>query len=139
MKKSTQEQLARTTKKADTKVETKRETKAKPAAKPAGHDVGPDREQLLGMCRKAGLKVEAKTSWTKATGEKKGVAVYVAKRGPQVHLSGFSIKSPHVEQVSEAEAKRRHIGKVRGIVYLDRQTSDVLGTVFKSIIIELKA
>jgi len=40
----------------------------------------------------------------------------VAKRGSRLDLSGFCITHPAVKAISEAEAKARRIGKVRGQV-----------------------
>src|SRR5690349_2292590 len=110
MKKSVQETLAKATKKSpasEAPSKPKEVTKApakgtkgkteKTSQKPSEET----REAYLKLAREAGLKVETKTSWHKVTGSKKGLALYVAKKGPQVHLSGFTVKSPHVEQVSE--------------------------------------
>lgn len=63
--------------------------------------------------------------------------VYVARKDPQVHRTS-PLKAPWAEAISEAEAKKRHLGSVRTILYLDRQTADVLSTAFKSVVAELR-
>ena len=127
-------------KKQGRKVETKKAEPRKetPNAESKSDVVAADRERVLGMLRSAGLRVEKKTSWTKATGGRKGTAVYVANKGPQVHLSGFTVKGHLVEQVSESEAKRRHIGKVRGIFHLDRNDSAAIAAAMRAAIAEVK-
>jgi hypothetical protein len=86
-----------------------------------------DRDRLLKMAKDGGLKVEEKSAWFKLTGNDKKARIYVARKGPQVHFT-FPVKN--TEQVSEAEAKKRHIGSVRSILWLDRQKSDVLKDIF---------
>jgi hypothetical protein len=98
--------------------------------------VAQDRERLLGMAREAGLRVEERTAWLKITGKDKKLRVYVARRGPQVHLT-FPLKVAGVEAISEAEARKRHIGSVRSIVHLDRQKTEVLAVIFKAAVGEL--
>jgi hypothetical protein len=58
--------------------------------------------------------------------------------GPQVHLSGFTVKGHHVEQLSEADAKRRRLGRVRGILFIDRNNAEALRAAVKDIIAEMK-
>lgn len=59
-------------------------------------------------------------------------------RGVQVHLACFTVKGHLVEQVSEAEAKKRHIGSVRGIVHLYRNDTAALREMFKDLVAEMR-
>jgi len=55
-----------------------------------------------------------------------------------VHLAGFTVKGHHVEAVSESDAKKRHLGSVRGIVHLDRNDTPSLRSLFRDVVAELK-
>jgi hypothetical protein len=124
-----EEHMAKTKTTQAKKVTTEKKT-------PASEAVARDREMVLDTLRKAGLKVEKKTAWTKVLGREKRRA-YVANRGPQVHLT-FQMKGPGAEHLSEAEAKRRHLGSVRTILFLDRADSESLKEIARSIVAEMK-
>ncbi|ACL64662.1 hypothetical protein A2cp1_1318 [Anaeromyxobacter dehalogenans 2CP-1] len=95
------------------------------------------RETVLRLIKDAGLKVERKTSWHKVAGKEKR-RLYVGVKSPQVHLSGFELKHGGVEPISEADAKRRHLGSVRGILWLDRQTDAIIRDVVRAAVAELR-
>jgi hypothetical protein len=70
--------------------------------------------QLLSEDRVKGLTTEDKSGFTKIVGKTKGRAIYVAKKGGRVDLSGFTVESPAVAQITEEDARQKHLGKVRG-------------------------
>ncbi|GAO01971.1 hypothetical protein [Anaeromyxobacter sp. PSR-1] len=134
----------KTTKLTAPKAESKITAETKPVGKPAVKEDRPpkaatkeaertaiqkqverSREAVLRLIKEAGLKVEKKTSWHKVAGKERR-RLYVGVKSPQVHLSGFELKHEGVEAISEAEAKRRHLGSVRGILWLDRQTDAII-------------
>lgn len=82
--------------------------------------------QLLSSERTGGLTVEDKSGFTKITGKAKGRAVYVAKKGGRVDLSGFSVEAPAVTQISEEDARAKHLGKVRGMLDFNAEDATVL-------------
>lgn len=87
---------------------------------------------LLGMmlekAKGLGLSTEEKSGFVRITGAAKGRAVYVAKRGGRVDLSGFTIEKPAVVQISAEEAKQKHLGKVRGQLDFNAEDQTVLAT-----------
>ncbi|HEU5118720.1 MAG TPA: hypothetical protein VFT74_19150 [Isosphaeraceae bacterium] len=76
--------------------------------------------QMTEAVAAAGLKAEDKSGFTKVTGKAKGLAVYVAKKGGRVDLSGFTVQSAAIKQITEQEARDKHLGKVRGQVDFDQ-------------------
>lgn len=90
-------------------------------------------EKFLAPNALAGLTVEEKSGWTKITGQASGKAVYVAKKGGRVDLSGFSVESPAVNQITPDEAKAKHIGKVRGQLNFDASDDDVIAAYEKAL------
>lgn len=70
--------------------------------------------QFLELAAAAGAKVEEKSGFYKITTDVKGKAMYLARKGGRVDLSGFTVTDPSVVQVSEEEAQAKHLGKVRG-------------------------
>jgi len=80
---------------------------------------------LRERAEKAGLAIEEKSSFLKITGPTKGKAVYVARKGGRVDLSGFTVDSDGINQISEEDARTKHLGKVRGQVNFDA-TDDVV-------------
>lgn len=85
---------------------------------------------LLGALKetaeKAGLKIEEKSGFLKISGVAKGRNVYVARKGGRVDLSGFTIEASAVKQISEQEARDKHLGKVRGMLDFDQDDKTVL-------------
>jgi hypothetical protein len=74
------------------------------------------------------LSVAEKTGFQKVTGTAKGKAVYVAKKGGRVDLSGFEVALPNaaIKVISEQAAKDQHLGRVRGQLDFGRPDADVL-------------
>lgn len=70
--------------------------------------------QFLELAKTAGAKVEEKSGFYKITTEVKGKAMYLARKGGRVDLSGFTVTNDSVVQISEEEAQAKHLGKVRG-------------------------
>jgi len=66
------------------------------------------------------LTVDEKSSFYKITGSVKGKTVYIAIKGGRVDLSGFCIEHEAVISLTEEEARRRHLGKVRGQLNFDK-------------------
>jgi hypothetical protein len=81
---------------------------------------------LLAKARESGLDLVEKSGFIKITGKSKGRAVYVAKKGGRADFSGFSLAGTAVLQVSEDEAKARHLGKVRGQLNFECSDEQVL-------------
>jgi hypothetical protein len=125
--------IRNTSKNVETKKAEALERKTKPTE--VQEMVQADRELFLKMAREAGLKVDEKSAWFKVGGADKKRRMYVARKGPQVHFT-FPVKG--TESISEAEAKKRHIGSIRGILHLDRQKTDVLKGIFAEAIKALK-
>lgn len=73
-----------------------------------------------------GLTVEENKSFKKITGIAKGKAVYVAKKGGRVDLSGFTLDSPAVTKLTEEEARDKNIGRVRGQFNFGASDDEVL-------------
>jgi len=84
---------------------------------------------LLSKLAAAGITPEEKSGFLKAQGVAKGKTVYVAKKGGRVDLSGFTIESAAVKQITETEAREKHLGKVRGQLDFD-QADDVVLAAF---------
>lgn len=70
--------------------------------------------RLLDIARKMELAVDEKSGFYKITGKKKGRALYVGKSGGRIDVNGFRFEDPTVEQISEEEARAKHLGKVTG-------------------------
>lgn len=81
---------------------------------------------LREAAEKASLKIEEKSGFLKITGAAKGRTVYVARKGGRVDLSGFTVDQPAVRQVSEDEAKEKHLGKVRGQLDFQNATDEAI-------------
>lgn len=82
--------------------------------------------QMIDAAKDMKLIVEDKSGWYVISGNKKGVACILSQKGGKAHLRGFSIEEAGVKQVTEEEAKARHIGKVRGEIDFDREDAVVL-------------
>lgn len=52
--------------------------------------------------------------------------VLIAKKGGRVDLSGFSIENPAVKQLTETEAREKHLGKVRGQIDFNKTDDEVI-------------
>jgi hypothetical protein len=130
MKKTTQEQLAKQSKKAEPKQEAKK-PEPKPAAKPEPKKAEPKkaakrtdtsqagRELVVKALEAAGFKGVEKSGWIRF--QVRDGKISVASKGPQVHFRNLEVEHSGVERLSEDEAKKRHLGSVRTILWLDRQ------------------
>lgn len=92
-------------------------------------------EQIVSMVRSSGLEVVENTGFLKVVGNGNKNKLLVAVKGGRVDLSGFTIESPAVVQVSEADAKAKHLGKVRGFVNFDSSDEQVLEVIREAIAI----
>jgi hypothetical protein len=81
-------------------------------------------DSMLGML--SGLDVNQKAGFHKITGSAKGKAIYIATKGGRMDLNGFTVDHPAIQQVSADEAKKRHIGRVRGQMDFARRDEDIL-------------
>jgi hypothetical protein len=93
-------------------------------------------EQLVDRVRKAKLTTEDKTRFLRVSGSAPKLAIYIAKTGYRVDLSGFSVRHPAVISISEEKAKVLHLGKVRGQVDF-KKTADEVMAAFDLILAEL--
>ena len=66
------------------------------------------------LTRAEGLDVERKSSFHMIKGSAQKRAVYVAIKGGRVDLSGFCIDHPAITVLTAEEARKRHLGRVRG-------------------------
>lgn len=89
---------------------------------------------MLDIAKQMGLSCDEKSGFYKIVGAQKGRAVYLAKRGGRVDISGFTVDDVvGVTVISEEEAKRRHIGKVRGQMLFDG-SDETLVSSFKTVL-----
>lgn len=66
-------------------------------------------------------------------GAAKGKRVLIGKKGGRVDLSGFTIEADAVRQVSEQEARDKHLGKVRAQLDFNRDDAEVLAVFSKAL------
>jgi hypothetical protein len=90
--------------------------------------------RMMEMVAERKMVVEEKSGYHKVTGNAKKKTVYIAVKGGRVDLSGFSIDHAGITQISEEEAKGRHLGKVRGQIDFDRDDSVVLDALEKALV-----
>jgi len=90
-------------------------------------------EQIVALVKGAGLEVVENTGFLKVVGNGNKNKLLVAIKGGRVDLSGFTIESPAVIQVSEADAKAKHLGKVRGFVNFDASDEQVLEVISEAL------
>lgn len=84
-----------------------------------------------------GLTSEEKSGFIKVQAPGvKGKRVYIARKGGRVDLSGFSITTEAVRQITEAEAQEKHMGKVRGQLDFEKSDEEVLAA-FNAALAEL--
>ena len=77
----------------------------------------------------SGLETVENTSFLKVLGNGNKRKLLVAKKGGRIDLSGFTFDHPAVLQITEEEAKSKHLGKVRGFVNFEASDDEVLGVV----------
>lgn len=82
--------------------------------------------QLLEQAKAAGLNMEDMSGFTKLTGADKKRRVLVAKKGGRVDLSGFTVEAAAIKQISETEAREKHLGKVRGQLDFNKSDEEVM-------------
>jgi hypothetical protein len=70
--------------------------------------------------KRSTLVVEEKTGFFKITGPVKGRALYIARKGGRVDLNGFTVTHDAISQISDEEAKDRHLGKVKAQVDFEK-------------------
>jgi len=92
---------------------------------------------LLDQAKAAGVLAEEKSGFVKLSAGVKGKNLYIAKKGGRVDLSGFTVEAAAVRQVSETEAKEKHLGKVRGQLDFEQADEAVLAA-FTAAVGELK-
>lgn len=93
-------------------------------------------EQICDRARELGLTVDPKSAFTKITGQHKRQAVYVSQRGGRVDLSGFCVEHPWIKPVSLEEAKRQHLGSVKGQILFQEASAaidDAVGVALKEL------
>jgi hypothetical protein len=83
-------------------------------------------EQIVTMVKASGLEIVENTGFLKVVGNGNKNKLLVAIKGGRVDLSGFTLENAAVIQVSEADAKAKHLGKVRGFVNFDASDEQVL-------------
>lgn len=82
--------------------------------------------KMLAAVLSKGLSQKEQTGFVKITGAQKKRAVYVARKGGRVDLSGFAVEHDSILQISEEEAKAKHIGNVRGQIDFDREDDEIM-------------
>lgn len=90
-------------------------------------------EDIKSLVKASGLEIVENTGFLKVVGNGNKNKLLIAVKGGRVDLSGFTIESPAVIQVSEADAKAKHLGKVRGFVNFDAADAEVLSVVSQAI------
>lgn len=82
-------------------------------------------DEMLATAVARGLPTDDKSGFVMIGGPK-GPRVYLAKKGGRADLSCFCIAHPGVREISEEEAREKHLGKVRGQIDFDRPDADVM-------------
>jgi hypothetical protein len=90
-------------------------------------------DQIRALIKESGLEVVENTGFHKVVGRGNKLKLLVAVKGGRVDLSGFTIDSPAVTQVSEDEAKAKHLGKVRGFVNFEATDNEVMDVIRESL------
>lgn len=84
-----------------------------------------------------GLETQENSGFLKVNGGVKGKNMLIAKKGGRVDLSGFTVPADAVKQLSEQEAREKHLGKVRGQIDFNKSDDEVLAA-FSAALTELK-
>lgn len=93
-------------------------------------------EQMAGDAA-LGLKRDETNGFLVITGAAgKGKRVLIGKKGGRVDLSGFTIQADAIRQVSEQEARDKHLGKVRAQIDFNKTDEEIL-QVFATALAEL--
>jgi hypothetical protein len=93
--------------------------------------------KLKELATAAGLETKENSGFLKINGGVKGKNVLIAKKGGRVDLSGFTVEAAAVKQLSETEAREKHLGKVRGQIDFNKTDDEVLEA-FSGALVELK-
>jgi len=93
--------------------------------------------KLKELATAAGLETKENSGFLKVNGGVKGKNVLIAKKGGRVDLSGFTVEADAVKQLSETEAREKHLGKVRGQIDFNKTDDEVLAS-FSAALAELK-
>jgi len=93
--------------------------------------------KLKELATAAGLETKENSGFLKVNGGVKGKNVLIAKKGGRVDLSGFTVEAEAVKQLSETEAREKHLGKVRGQIDFNKTDDEVLAS-FSAALAELK-
>ena len=95
------------------------------------------RAKVLGVAKKAGLTCLTRAAWVKILRNGFARPRMDFTREGRVHCIGFRVDG--VTEVSEAEAKKAHLGFVRGYVdYTDPKFTEVVDRMVKHIIANAK-
>jgi hypothetical protein len=90
-------------------------------------------KDLLDPKRLKGLTTVEGSGFTKITGIAQKCTIYVAKKGGRVDLSGFTLEDDAVTQISEEDARTKHLGKVRGQLNFDKADEAVMSAFDKAL------
>lgn len=82
-------------------------------------------ERLLQLVYELGLVQEEKSGFIKVTATGRSGKLYIAKKGGRVDLA-FPFAAEGIKQVTEEEAKARHLGKIRAQLDFDRDDDTIL-------------
>ena len=82
--------------------------------------------KFIELAQAQGLTVDEMSGFVKLTGSDKSKRVLIAKKGGRVDLSGFTVELGAVRQISETEAREKHLGKVRGQLDFEKTDEEVL-------------
>lgn len=91
------------------------------------------------LARKGGFTVQEKSGFLKVTGTCKGRSVYLARKGGRVDFSGFTVSNGPVKQITEQEAKEKHLGKVRAQIDFETASDDAALGIYNTALAELNA
>lgn len=127
MSEEMKEKLENAGKKAEEQKEQRRERTVK------GSHLQP---ALVKLAKETGLNYIEKSGFAQVHGKRKGLKVYLALKGGRVDFSGFAPTADAVTQISEEEAKTKHLGKVRGTIDFDKTDEQILEA-FKAGLVEL--
>lgn len=83
-------------------------------------------DPMKAAAEKRGLVLAEKSGFFKITGKGKGRAIYLARNGGRVDLSGFSVEAEAIAQISKEDAQAKHLGKVRGQIDFTKPDEVVL-------------
>lgn len=94
--------------------------------------------KLLEAAKAAGCVTDEKSGFIKITGVAKSRAVYLARKGGRCDVSGFELAGQAgVIQISEEQAKAKHLGKVRGMIDFENAADDVVEAAFSAALVKL--